>query len=171
MSLRSRHPGMTHADVAAVEVETFHEAVSLSCREPAETDAAQYSLPFVVAAALVHGRLTVAEIAGKGLGDEAVLRLSRTVKLVERGEFNARFPAERWGIVRLTLRDGSILDSGPHTTRGDPATPLSLETLAAKFRTNASAALEERDVQQIAEQILDTRPRGELPALLDRVLT
>jgi 2-methylcitrate dehydratase PrpD len=162
---------MTHVDVAGVEVETFHEAVSLSCREPTETDAAQYSLPFVVAATLVHGRLTVAEIAGAGLDDEAVLRLSRTATLVERAEFNARFPAERWGIVRLTLRDGTILDSGPHTTRGDPASPLSLETLTDKFRTNALATLDQRAVQRIADQILDTRSRGELSALLDLVLT
>jgi 2-methylcitrate dehydratase PrpD len=171
LSLRRRYPEMTHVDVAGVEVETFHEAVSLSCREPTETDAAQYSLPFVVAATLVHGRLTVAEIAGAGLDDEAVLRLSRTATLIERAEFNARFPAERWGIVRLTLRDGTILDSGPHTTRGDPASPLSLETLTDKFRTNALATLDQRAVQRIADQILDTRSRGELSALLDLVLT
>jgi 2-methylcitrate dehydratase PrpD len=171
LSLRRRYPQMTHTDVTAVEVETFHEAASLSCREPAETDAAQYSLPFVVAATLVHGRLTVAEIAGKGLDDEAVLRLSRIAKPVERDDFNARFPAERWASVRLTLRDGTTLDSGPHTTRGDPATPLALESLIAKFRSNASAALEESTAQQIVERILDTRSRSELPTLLDLVLT
>jgi 2-methylcitrate dehydratase PrpD len=170
-SLRSRHPGMAHADVAGVEVETFHEAVSLSCREPAETDAAQYSLPFVVGAALVHGRLTVGEIAGDGLNDDAVLRVSRAVSLGERGEFSARFPGERWANVRLTLRDGSILDSGPHTTRGDPETPLSMGALIEKFRTNASAALDDRAVQRIADLILDSRSPGELSALLDVVLT
>jgi 2-methylcitrate dehydratase PrpD len=169
-SLRSKHPGMTHADVADVEVETFHEAVSLSCREPTETDAAQYSLPFVIGASLVHGRLTVAEISGNGLNDEAVLRVSRTVKLVERGEFSARFPAERWANVRLTLRDGSILDSGPHTTRGDPETPLSTEALSEKFRTNVSVALDERTAHRIADQILDPRSAGELSAFLDLVL-
>ena len=171
MALRSRHPGMTHADVSGVEVETFHEAVSLSCREPAETDAAQYSLPFVVAAAIVHGRLTVSEIAGEGLDDAAVLRLSRSVTLAERGEFNARFPAERWANVRLTLRDGSILDSGPHTTRGDPETPLSMEALTEKFRTNALVALDERSAQQLADQILDPRSETGLSTLLDLVLT
>jgi 2-methylcitrate dehydratase PrpD len=170
-SLRSALPGMTHADVTDVVVETFHEAVSLSCREPTETDAAQYSLPFVVGAAIVHGRLTAAELAGAGLHDDAVLRLSRAVKLVERGEFNARFPAERWASVRLTLRDGTILDSGPHTTRGDPATPLSLRALSEKFRTNALGALDERTVQQIADWILDSKSGGELSAFLDLVLT
>jgi 2-methylcitrate dehydratase PrpD len=169
-SLRHAHPGLTHTDVAAIEIETFHEAVSLSCREPTETDAAQYSLPFVVAAALVHGRLTVAEIAGDGLGDETVLQVSRGVKLLERGEFSARFPAERWANVRFTLRDGTILDSGPHTTRGDPDTPLSMETLQEKFRTNASMAFDERTVQRIAEQILDPESDGELSAFLDTVL-
>ena len=170
-ALRSAHPGLMHADVADIEIETFHEAVSLSCREPTETDAAQYSLPFVAGAAIVHGRLTVAEVAGAGLRDEAVLRLSRVVKLVERGEFSARFPAERWANVRLTLRDGTILDSGPYTTRGDPATPLSLGALSQKFVTNVSATLDERAVHRIGEQILDPRSGGKLSDFLDVVLT
>ncbi len=141
LALRCKHPGLTHTDVRAVEVQSFHEAVSLGCRVPVETDAAQYSLPFVVAATLVHGRLTPAEITGAGLRDAAVLGLSRTMSLVETGEFNARFPGERWARVRLTLHDGSVLDSGPHTTRGDPDTPLSDDALSAKFRMNAEAAL------------------------------
>ncbi len=77
LALRRTHPGITHTDVRSVEVESFHEAVSLGCRVPVETDAAQYSLPFVVAATLVHGRLTPAEITGAGLHDPAVLGLSR----------------------------------------------------------------------------------------------
>jgi hypothetical protein len=48
---------------------------------------------------------------------------------------------------------------------------LSLETLTDKFRTNALATLDQRAVQRIADQILDTRSRGELSALLDLVLT
>jgi 2-methylcitrate dehydratase PrpD len=136
-ALFSTHPGLTHALVRSVEIETFHEAVSLACRAPVETDAAQYSTPFVVSAMLVHGRLTPAELAGAGLNDARVLELSRTMSLVESAEFSARFPAERWARVRLTLNDGTVLDSGAHTTRGDPDTPLSDQAISAKFRANS----------------------------------
>ena len=171
LSLRRAHPGITHTDVSTVEVQSFHEAVSLGCRVPTETDAAQYSLPFVVAAMLVHGRLTPTEIAGPGLHDATVLRLSRTMSLVETAEFNATFPGERWARVRVTLHDGTLLDSGPHTTVGDPDTPLSTQALSAKFRVNAEAALSERAARQIEEQIWTSRSGNNLSELLDLVLT
>lgn len=170
LALRCTHPGLTHVDVRAVEVQSFHEAVSLGCRAPVETDAAQYSLPFVVAATLVHGRLTPAEITDAGLHDAAVLGLSRTMSLVETGEFNARFPAERWARVLVTLHDGTVLDSGPHTTRGDPDTPLSDDALSAKFRINAEAALGDAAARQVEQQIL-TPSGAKLSELLDLVLT
>lgn len=170
LSLRRMHPGVPHTDVSAVEVRSFREAVSLSCRVPTETDAAQYSLPFVVAATVVRGRLTPEEVAGRGLHDAAVLRLSRSMSLVETAEFNARFPGERWARVRLTLRDGTILDSGPHTTLGDPGTPLSAESLSNKFRMNAKAALGERATQRIEEEIGSSRSGSNLSEFLDLVL-
>src|SRR6185295_7629448 len=45
----------TAADIAAVTIESFHEAVVLGagCAIPQATDEAQYSLPYPVAAALV----------------------------------------------------------------------------------------------------------------------
>src|SRR3546814_4754715 len=52
--------------VKRVMVHSFAEAVRLATRRPATTDEAQYSLPFPVTAALVHGRLGVAEIDGAG---------------------------------------------------------------------------------------------------------
>jgi hypothetical protein len=46
-----------------------------------------------------------------------------------------------------------------------------MEAIVEKFRTNASAALNGRSVHRLADQILDSRSRGDLPALLDLVLT
>ncbi len=172
LALRCKHPGLAHTDVRAVEVQSFHEAVSLGCRVPVETDAAQYSLPFVVAATLVHGRrLTPAEITGAGLHDADVLNLSRTMSLVETGEFNARFPGERWARVLLTLQDGTSLDSGPHTTRGDPDTPLSEDALSAKFQISAAAALGESAAREIEQWIMTRATGAKLSEFLHLILT
>ncbi len=42
--LKAAH-GFTAADIAHIEVDTFHEAARLAMREPANTEQAQYSLP------------------------------------------------------------------------------------------------------------------------------
>ncbi|MER9895511.1 MmgE/PrpD family protein [Mesorhizobium sp. M0119] len=169
LSLRIRHPGLTHEHVQSVAIETFHEAVSLSCREPSETDAAQYSLPFTVAAALVHGRLTPSEIAGVGLFDPDVLSVSRNAQLIEMDTYNALFPAERWANVRLTLKDGTVLDSGAHTTIGDAAEPLSDDALMSKFRENCSGTFGCERANRIAEIVLGGSPNRSLRELCDLV--
>src|SRR3546814_19189851 len=73
------------------------------------SDEAQYSLSFPVAAALVHGRLGVAEIDGTGLRDAEVLALSDAMVLVEEPTYSRRFPAERWAHAEIEMRDGRRL--------------------------------------------------------------
>ncbi len=48
--------------IESITVTTFSEATRLAVRSPGSTDAAQYSLPFPVAALLVRGRLGPAEV-------------------------------------------------------------------------------------------------------------
>jgi 2-methylcitrate dehydratase PrpD len=167
--LRGQHPELQPHAIRQVEVRSFHEAVSLSCREPAETDAAQYSLPFVVAAMLVHGRLSPDEIAGNGLKDPVVLDLCREMRLVEMPAYNALFPAERWADVRITLTDGRIIESGPVTTVGDPSSPLSPTELKAKFFSNAASGLGD-DMAGELLHLLGKMPDGPLAPILNILL-
>lgn len=91
LTLRRTH-GVTPEAVAAVEVETFHEAVRLDQHRPATTEEAQYSLPFPVAAAIVAGRLAPGDISGAALKDPAILAMSDRITLREADDLNARFP-------------------------------------------------------------------------------
>lgn len=81
-------------------------------RAPADTDQAQYSLPFPLAAAILHGEVGMAQVDGAGLSDEAVLKLSHAIELVEDESMSARFPGERMARVVIGLSDGRVLDSG-----------------------------------------------------------
>lgn len=128
-------------DIEHVEVTTFHEATRLAARRPADTEQAQYSLPFPVAAALVYGTVGPAQIGDDGLNEPTVLRLSQTMTLRESDDYNRRFPAERWAHVVITLRDGRTLVSPPATARGDVVTALSDGEIAAKFHDLAGPVL------------------------------
>lgn len=119
--------------IARIHVCTFHEATRLATVRPADTEQAQYALPFPVAAALVHGCMGIAQISGKGLRDTAVIDLAERIELSESAAFNDRFPAERWAEIDLELTDGRVLSSGPVTARGDAGTPLSDGEISSKF--------------------------------------
>ncbi|MGE5767544.1 MAG: MmgE/PrpD family protein, partial [Bacteroidota bacterium] len=140
--------------VRRVTIHSFTEAVRLATRRPLCTDAAQYSLPFPVAAALVHGRLGVAEIDGAGLSDPRVLALSDAMVLVEEQDYVRRFPAERWAHAVIELDDGRILKSPPCPARGDPEAPLSDAEVLGKFHGLTDPVLGRARSDAVAEACL-----------------
>ena len=112
---------------------TFHEAYKLSTAEPADTDAAQYSMPFPLAALLVRGKVGPDEINEAAIADAEILRLSCMVEPVDDARFSALFPAERWAEVELRLADGRVLRSEPAVARGSAENPLSDAEISDKF--------------------------------------
>ena len=104
---------------------------------PETTEAAQYSLPFPVAAALVKGTIGAPEVGDAGLADPNTLRLSRSMILREDASYSARFPAERWAHVVFHLADGTSIRSEPTVARGNPENPLSDAELVEKYRAYA----------------------------------
>jgi 2-methylcitrate dehydratase PrpD len=131
------------AEVARVVIESFREAVDLGsqCPTPVTTDDAQYSLPYGVAAALVFDRVGAAEVDAAAVADPRVARLLATMQLAEDAGFSARFPAERWARVSITLGDGRTLVSEPARARGNPENPLSNDELLDKYRALATPVL------------------------------
>lgn len=165
-----RAHGLRSGEIEWVEVSTFHEATRLAARMPATTEEAQYSLPFPVAAAIVRGRLAAAEIDEAAFADPEILRLSGTTDLLERTDFNARFPAERLAQVVFHLRDGRRLKSPDTSTRGDPDAPLTAEELLGKFRELVDAVADIERRQRIEASIRDLPTAESVRAFLDLVL-
>ena len=125
---------ITPENVKRIVVSAFHEAIRLNCRSPQSTEEAQYSLPFPLAAALVHGRLGAAELTGASLKNPLVLQLSQRVELVEDAGFNRRFPAQRYARVEIETKDGNAFDSGDVEPNWEADNPPSDAELREKFR-------------------------------------
>lgn len=140
LALRAAH-GLTSADIAGVEVVTFHESLRLATRHPRTTEEAQYSTAFPVATALVWGRLEAWEVSEAAFADPEVRRLADTMAVTEAADYNAAFPARRLAHVALTLRDGRRLVSPPTEARGDPECPVPETELRAKFHALAEPVL------------------------------
>ncbi len=169
LSLRRAHrlsPGV----VARVEVRSFLQAVALDTREPVNTEEAQYSLPYAVAAALRFGRLTGQEVDGGALKDPEVLRLSRQVQLAEVPSYTERFPAERLADVVIVLRDGSRAEFAGAVCRGDPSSPLAEAELRNKFHELAGPVLGDTRAHAIEQTVARMGGRDERDAQLRNLL-
>ena len=128
-------------DIARIEVHTFEAAARLTVTRPVNTEQAQYSLPYPVAAALVDGRLDPEQVTAPRIFDQAILRLADRVTMAVDEALEARFPAEALARVTLYSVDGNRFESGTCGARGDPTDPLSDAELTDKFNRLAGAHL------------------------------
>ncbi|MEM7567943.1 MAG: MmgE/PrpD family protein, partial [Pseudomonadota bacterium] len=155
-------------DVVGVEVETFHEASRLAAI-PSTTEEAQYSLPFSVAAAILRGTIGADEVSANGYQDAAILALARTVRIAEREAFNTAFPARRFAVARLRLRDGAVLSSDVTEAQGDPEDALGDEVVLGKFERLASSVLGEAGagaIRRAVEELDRIHDAGRLCTLM-----
>jgi 2-methylcitrate dehydratase PrpD len=157
--------------IQSVQVWSFHEACRLATHLPTTTEQAQYSLPYSVAAALRHGTLGAVEVADEALADMETRRLSSTMVLHEEALYNQRFPAERWAHVRVTLRDGTVLDSEPAIARGNPENALPDSEVHEKFMALSQPVMGAERAVQTAVAVLQVDQAGSrLGDLLDLAL-
>lgn len=155
-----RQANLDAEQIRKIRVFTFHEAIRLRCVSPGTTEQAQYSLPFPVAAAIVHGRLGPKELSGAGLNDKDVLHLAEKVELEEDQTYNQRFPAQRFARIRIETSDGDTLTS-PETQPGwEASNPPGDNELRGKFRWLALGSLPETRISELETMIwnMDSLP-------------
>jgi 2-methylcitrate dehydratase PrpD len=156
--------------IQQVTVRTFHQAARLTMRRPQDSDQAQYSLPFPVAAALVYGKLGGSELTGAALVDPTVLALVDKVVLVEDEGFNAHFPARRFAEVTITMNDGRSFDSPATEARWNSNDPPADEELLTKFRWLATELLTPAAVAELEEALWHCAEMADIGGLVTQTL-
>ncbi|HEU0215995.1 MAG TPA: MmgE/PrpD family protein, partial [Stellaceae bacterium] len=103
-------------------------------RRPTQVVEAQFAQPFLVATALVHGRIGIAEV--DGLGDASVLALSDRIAGL------ARVGRRKGSLgITVTTMDGRSVTVETTGPTGSPRKPLTDAQFAAKFRDCAQNAV------------------------------
>jgi 2-methylcitrate dehydratase PrpD len=109
--------------------------------DPWTSEAARFSLEYVLAAALTFGRMTLAELQPAVIADPKVRDLmSRVDQAVDTRVAESR---EYGAVVRIELDDGTSLEQRADTARGKNSNPLSRADLRAKFDSCVGPAADE----------------------------
>ena len=119
------------ADVERIDVEAYRLCAMLKEKRVTSSFGARFSVPFALAAILHHGRSSLA--AFEEVGNEAVQQLASRIEVRENPAYTQRYPAEQCCDVRVTLREGRVLEGRCVVTKGEPSRPHSAEELEAKF--------------------------------------
>jgi 2-methylcitrate dehydratase PrpD len=131
--------------VITVNSQTYKDQLSPEAgkRRPAQVVEAQFSIPFLVAAALVYGRVGIGEVAG--VDNPQVLALSERIQGAVREDTSST-----WAQITVRRTDGRAASLETTSPSGSPQHPLSDAHLYAKFRDCASHA-----VKPIPEEIVE----------------
>ena len=100
-------------------------------RSPETVIDAKFSLFFVVALALVRGRVTLDDFAAPALQDPDIRTLATRVHVAVRPDWGRDRAAA--GQLSITLKDGRVLTGEVAQALGGPAAPLSTAALVEKF--------------------------------------
>ena len=151
-ALRAEHD-FKPDEIDKIRVGAHASAVALNCsKEPKETMAAQYSLPFVAALAVASDPKNPRSFEGSALTDPVVCALAQRVDLYTDPEIDAMHPS--YGTrVEVLLKDGRKYAATLRNPRGSPHDPCTEPEIKEKFRCLAAAALESAAIEAILDVV------------------
>ena len=158
-ALRLRKHAVDPADVREILCETAEGYVHRlweplsSKHRPANAYAAKFSTPFNIAVAFITGEAGLAAFTEETAKDERILALASKVRyVVDPGN---PYPKAYTGHVRMTLRDGRVIEERQPHIRGGAHEPLTRQEIEAKFIGNCEFGGWTRER---AKRVLDVVP-------------
>jgi 2-methylcitrate dehydratase PrpD len=160
-----RKLGVAARDIAWVTVETYGEALQVAGNpRPMTPGEARFSIPYVVATALVHGSVRLAAFDAERIADPMTRDLMERIALKRDGDIDAGFPGRRAARVGIETRDGRREQFLQPTRKGDPELPLTDYELEEKYRELAIPVIGESKAAILLEHLwrLDSLPHVDL---------
>jgi len=133
IELRNKHK-LAPKDIAGIRVATYQGGLDVVDNFKPEGDyQAKFSLPYVVAHALIHGSVRLNAFGPDRLNDPQLRALMAKVELSADPELSRAFPRQRAARVEIETADGRKFSHFQETRKGDPELPLSDAELNDKY--------------------------------------
>jgi len=115
---------------------------------------AQFSIPYVVAACLLDGKMGPAQLKEERIADPTLLDLTAKVQIHMDPKLNDAYPEYTASRIEISLKNGSVLSKQVDILKGDPRDPMTAEDLGKKMKDFA-AGREPATIDQIIESVLN----------------
>lgn len=126
--------GFRADEIDSIHIGTYKPALDIACyARPATVNEAQFSVPFVVATALLHGSVRMAAYEPERLHAPATRALMERIHVAVDPTLDADFPGRRSAHVEIVLSDGRRLTHLQPNRKGDPELPLTDADLEGKL--------------------------------------
>lgn len=136
------------------------------------TGNAKVSLPYCVAAMIIHGEFTLDQLREDRINDPAVQSLLRRVEVQADHSFDELPYDERYQcIVEMELTGGRTIEKHYEALKGNPSNPLTADELEHKFRECASRVLESDAVDELHNVLSNLEDVEDIGVLVELLTT
>jgi len=145
-------------EIESIDLQIYAMAHSEIGSEPAKWDpqtreTADHSLPYMLAVALVDGRVTPASFEPKRFLDPSLRPLMNRIRVAENPELTRRFPAELPSQIDVTTRSGRRLTERADYPKGHTENPMTDADVERKFRDLSEDALGKTQTAGVLETL------------------
>ncbi len=154
------------ASATALLHEKQHDVVckpEAAKRRPQSDYEAKFSIQFALAAAVLRGRFTLAELEDDALQDPRILELADRISFEH--DASSRYPEYFSGGVRMTLRDGRELELREPVNRGADGRALDEKAVREKFDGNVDGHLSAAAADALWDAVMTLDEAPSLEAL------
>jgi len=158
LEFRSQH-GLTPEMIETVDVDVVqHTFDRIVFRVPQTGIQGKFCMPYLVARAIIDGKIGLHAFTDSAVRSAEVLRLAERVQMRLDNNLKKTDAAGRPCRVTVRLKNGRTLTREAQHAKGGPELPMSEEELRTKFIECAREVLDERSAARALEQIeeLDT---------------
>jgi 2-methylcitrate dehydratase len=143
VNLRSR---VRLPEIAAIRVQTYHIAYSEIGSEPEKwnpqtRETADHSLPYLLALALMDGRIAHDSFSIQRMQDHATRGLMQKIEISENAEFTRRFPRELTTEIVIETRSGERVTETASYPRGHVENRMTDGEIEQKFAQQADRGM------------------------------
>ena len=169
--LLARVPGGKLAvnDIERIDVSAYMLAESLNGKNIVSSFGARFSVPFALASILYHGRSGLKSFDDAAVANATVQALVQRVFVREEASYTARYPKEQPVNVRITLKNGTVLEGNCTVTKGEPANPHTPADLTGKFFELGEAVWGKPVTQKLFDRLMKIEDIGDFRALADEM--
>jgi 2-methylcitrate dehydratase PrpD len=164
-ALALRADGLSIDDVESVDVEVTDRVLGRIVFGVPETELqAKFSMPYLIARALVDGRVGLDAFADEAIADQGILAVAAKVAM-RLGEDLKSSKEGRPSRVTARLRDGRTLTKRVDAPKGGEVIPMTPEEILGKFHECASRTTDRASADSLGEAIRGLDLMGDLGVL------
>src|SRR5262249_12528443 len=152
---------LDHVDIA-VPADT---AAPLVYRVPGAGLEGKFSMPYLIARALIDGKVTLETFTDEAVRNKEVLQLLERVEMKVDPNLRSGSDGSRPATVSMKLKNGQAQTLHQDFPKGSPQLPMTQDELLAKFRTCTQGTLRESSRDRALEYVAKLETMGSVKTL------